>query len=196
MFFIYVAKNEEWQQRQREDWDYVYSMSRFYHWWIKRYFHIDLSVDADILPVIPGKIFDRMSLDYLLRDHSQRGKGIYHFYLAYFSPFWTDCHADGYSSENFSMVHWKRPPSNTSDSQRTKFFADNNCTKISHLLSHEVMRIKGKSRREYFDVVHDLWDRHTEKILDYNYYNDRFVRVPQSSPYRFATLDTSQLVSW
>jgi hypothetical protein len=79
LFFIYIAKNEEWQIRQKEDWDYVYSMSRFFHWWIKRHFRIDFSVDADILPVVPGKLFDRMSLDYLLRDHIQRGKGIYHF---------------------------------------------------------------------------------------------------------------------
>ena len=195
LFFIYIAKNEEWQRRKEEDWDYVYSMSRFYHWWIKRYFRIDFSVDADILPVVPGKLFDRMSLDYLLRDHIQRGKGIYHFYLAYFSPFWTDCHTEGYSTENFGMVHWKRPATNTSDNERAKFFADNNCTKISHLIAHEAMRMKGKSRKEYLDVIHDLWERHIENGLDYNYYNDRFLRVSQNSPYRFATLDISQLSS-
>jgi hypothetical protein len=195
LFFIYVAKNQEWQRRHKEDWDYVYSMSRFYHWWIKRYFRIDFSVDADILPVIPGKLFDRMSLYYRLRDHIQRGKGIYHFYLAYFSPFWTDCRTEGYSMENFGMVHWKRPATNTPDSQRAKFFADNNCTKISHLISHEAMRMKGKSRKEHFDIIHDLWHRHIENSLDYTYYNDRFVRVSQNSPYRFATLDISQLSS-
>jgi hypothetical protein len=195
LFFIYIAKNEEWQTRQKEDWDYVYSMARFYHWWIKRYFRVDFSVDADILPVVPGKLFDRMSLDYLLRDHIQRGKGIYHFYLAYFSPFWTDCQTEGYSSENFGMVHWKRPSTDASDNERAKFFADNNCTKISHLISHEAMRIKGKSRKEYLDFIHELWHRHTENGLDYNYYNDHFVRVSQNNAYRFATLDTSQLLS-
>jgi hypothetical protein len=195
LFFIYVVKHQEWQTRQNEDWDYVYSMSRFYHWWIKRHFHIDFSVDADILPVVPGKIFDRMSLHYLLRDHAQRGKGIYHFYLAYFSPFWTDCQTEGYSSENFGMVHWRRPPTGTSDSERIKFFADNKCTKISHLLSHEAMRMKGKKRKEYLDYIHELWHRHVENSLDYNYYNDHFVKVSQNSPYRFATLDTSQLFS-
>jgi hypothetical protein len=170
-------------------------MSRFFHWWIKRHFRIDFSVDADILPVVPGKLFDRMSLDYLLRDHIQRGKGIYHFYLAYFSPFWTDCQTEGYSTENFGMVHWKRPATNTSGSERAKFFADNNCTKISHLLSHEAMRMKGKNRKEYLDFIHDLWHSHIENSLDYNYYNDRFVRVSQNSPYRFATLDISKLSS-
>ena len=193
LFFIYVARNEEWRQRQKEDWDYVYSMSRFYHWWIKRYFHIDFTVDADILPVIPGKVFDRMSVNYLVRDHNQRGKTIYHFYLAYFSPFWTDCHTDGYSSENFGMIYWKRPKTSNSGIYHAKFFADTNCAKVSHVLSHELIRIKGKKRKEYFDKIHDLWDRHTLKGLPYNYYNERFNRVSQDSYYSFATLDISQL---
>lgn len=195
LFFVYVATNKEWQQRQKEDWEYVYSMSRFYHWWIKRYFHIDFSVEADILPVIPGKLFDRMSVSYLIRDHNQRGKTIYHFYLAYFSPFWTDCQTEGYSAENFGMIYWKRPNTSPSDTQRTKFFAEINCTKVSHLLSHEVMRMKGKKRKEYFDKIHDLWDRHIYSHLPYNYYNERFNRVLQDSHYRFATLDISQLSS-
>jgi hypothetical protein len=79
LFFIYVAKNQEWQQRQKEDWAYVYSISRFHHWWIKHFFDIDFKIDADILPVIPGGLFDRMSVGYLARDHSQRGKLTYHF---------------------------------------------------------------------------------------------------------------------
>lgn len=192
LFFIYVARNEEWRQRQKEDWDYVYSMSRFYHWWIKRYFHIDFAVDADILPVIPGKVFDRMSVNYLVRDHNQRGRTIYHFYLAYFRPFWTDCHTDGYSSENFGMIYWKRPEP-SSGINHAKFFADTNCAKVSHVLSHELIRIKGKKRKEYFDTIHDLWDRHTYKGLAYNYYNERFNRVSQDSYYHFATLDIGQL---
>lgn len=193
LFFIYVAKNEEWQQRQKDDWDYVYSMARFYHWWIKHYFHMDFTVDADILPVIPGKLFDRMSVNYLVRDHNQRGKTIHHFYLAYFRPFWTDCQTEGYSSENFGMIYWGRPDTISSDIQCAKFFADTNCAKVSHVLSHELMRIKGKKRKEYFDTIHDLWNRHVYKDLSYNYYNERFIRVSQDSPYRFATLDISQL---
>ena len=193
LFFIYVAKNEEWQQRQKDDWDYVYSMARFYHWWIKHYFHMDFTVDADILPVIPGKLFDRMSVNYLVRDHNQRGKTIHHFYLAYFKPFWTDCQTEGYSSENFGMIYWGRPDTISSDIQCAKFFADTNCAKVSHVLSHELMRIKGKKRKEYFDTIHDLWNRHVYKDLSYNYYNERFIRVSQGSPYRFATLDISQL---
>jgi hypothetical protein len=156
---------------------------------------MDFTVDADILPVISGKLFDRMSVSYLVRDHNQRGKTIYHFYLAYFKPFWTDCQTEGYSSENFGMIYWKRPDVITSENDRTKFFADTNCTKVSHVLSHELMRIKGKKRKEYFDTIHDLWNRHVYDNLTYNYYNERFIRVSGSSPYRFATLDMSKISS-
>jgi hypothetical protein len=55
------------------------------------------------------------------------------------------------------------------------------------------MRMKGKNRKEYLDLIHDLWQRHIENTLRYNYYNERFVRVSQGSPYSFATLDTSQI---
>ena len=55
LFFIYVSKDEEWKKRYQEDWDYVSSMTRFFKWWIKHEFNEDLSVDVDILPVIPGK---------------------------------------------------------------------------------------------------------------------------------------------
>lgn len=169
-------------------------MSRFYHWWIKHYYHIHFSVEADILPVITGKLFDRMSVNYLVRDHSNRGNTTYHFYLAYFKPLWTDCNTEGYSSENFGMIHWKRPNNTfTSDSQRIKFFADTNCANVSHLLSHEAMRMKGKKRKEYFDTVHELWDRHVYNNLPYAYYNERFIRVRHDSPYRFATVDIGQL---
>ncbi|MGI0050834.1 MAG: hypothetical protein ACRD8K_03765, partial [Nitrososphaeraceae archaeon] len=73
LFFIYIAKNEEWKKRQEEDWDYVSSMVKFFHWWTKRNFALNFSTDADILPVITGRLFDRMSLAYLLRDHQGRG---------------------------------------------------------------------------------------------------------------------------
>ena len=88
-FFIYVSKNEEWKKRYQEDWGYVSSMVRFFQWWIKREFKEDLSVEVDILPVIPGRLFDRINLAYLLRDHRERGFSIFHFYLTYFGPLWS-----------------------------------------------------------------------------------------------------------
>ena len=50
-------------------------------------FDLDLTVEADILPVIPGRVFDRMSISYLERDHKERGRSIYHFYLTYLSRY-------------------------------------------------------------------------------------------------------------
>jgi hypothetical protein len=194
LFFIYVAKNHEWQQMQKEDWDYVHSMSRFYHWWIRRYLDFDISVEADILPVIPGKIFDRMSINYLTRDHQQRGKSTYHFYLAYFKPFWTDCNTEGYSANNFGMVYWKRLQGAPKDRQE-KYFADTNCAKVSHVLSHEIIRMKGKKKKDYFEAVHELWDKHVLADEPYLYFNELFHKVDRNSSYRFVTLNPELLPS-
>ena len=47
--------------------------------------------------------------------------------------------------------NWKRPPIFVSAMLVSKFFADTNCAKVSHILSHEVLRLKGKKRKEYFE---------------------------------------------
>ncbi len=194
LFFIYVAKEQNWRQRQSEDWDYVSSLSRFYHWWIKRYFDMDFTVEADILPVVPGRLFDRMSISYLQRDHKERGKSVYHFYLAYFKPLWTDCPTEAYSSENFGMVQWRRHDvSEVSENEHNKFLADANCSNISHVLSHEVLRMKGRKRNEYFDSVHHLMDRHIYEDLPYVYFDNQFKIVSKNSPYRFVTLDKAAI---
>lgn len=193
LFFIYVAKHEEWQLRQKEDWSYVWSMTRFFHWWTKRHFDITFTLDADILPVIPGKLFDRISLDYLIRDHDSRGKTIYHFYLAYFNPFWTDCNTEGYTTENFGMIFWKRPKENHTIHEREKFYADENCSKVSHVLCHEILRMKGKNRKEYFESIHHLWDRHKTKDLPFLYYNEKYNRVSNNENYKYVTIDVTTL---
>ena len=63
---------------------------------------------------------------------------------------------------------------------RSKYFADVNCPKVSHLITHEVLRNKGNKRKEYFDAVHDLWNRHVHDGLPYLYYNERFSEVSKS----------------
>lgn len=191
LFFIYVAKNSEWKKLHDEDWDYVSAMTRFYHWWIKRNFGLNFSVDVDILPVITGKIFDRMSLAYLLRDHDERGKLVFHFYLSYFKPFWTDCDTEGYSSDNFGMVFWDRPKKNLLSIQREKFFADNNCARISHVLVHELLRASGRPKKEYFNNVHDVWNQHLHKNLPFSYYDEKFKKVSNKGNYRFVTIDVT-----
>ena len=193
LFFIYVAKNSEWNKLYKEDWAYVSSMTRFFHWWIKRFFNIDFSLEADILPVIPGKIFDRMSLAYLLRDHKERGQSVYHFYLTYFKIFWTDCNIDGYSSDNLGAIRWRRPDTTVSEEQKIKFFADSNCARISHILLHEILRMNGKKKKDYFDKVHDVWDEHELKNMPFVYYNDQFSKVSSDSKYKFVTMNISNI---
>jgi hypothetical protein len=193
IFFIYVAKASEWQQRQQEDWNYVSSMARFFKWWAQRYFDIKLPVDADILPVVPGKVFDRMSLAYLMRDHSERGSFTYHFYLAYFKPFWTDCNTEGYTAENLGVTWWQRLDDVSSETQRYAFYAEKNCPRVSHVLAHELLRMKGKTKKDYFGKVHDLWDRHVYKDEPFLYFDSQFRRVHKEDSFRFATIDPSEL---
>ena len=193
LYFIYVAKNEDWVRLQNEDWYYVSLMTRFFHHWIKRSFDVNLKIQADILPVVPGRLFDRMSISYLSRDHSERDKGTYHFYLTYFKPFWTDCRTEGYSSENFGMAYWERSKESLSDLDRIKFYADKNCAKVSHVLSHEILRMKGEKRKVYFDGIHELWDKHMYASLPLQYYNNKFEQVSTGDAYTFVTLDPRRI---
>ena len=193
LFFIYVARNDEWQRMQEEDWGYVSMMARFFHWWIKRYFDLNVVVEADILPIIPGKLFDRMSLGYLLRDHEERGKEVYHFYLAYFKPFFTDCKTEGYTTNNFGMALWGRPKGSSSETARFAQFASENCPRISHVIAHEVLRQKGKKKKQYFENVHDLWDEHIYKDRPFLYFDSQFKRVNSDGSYKFATIDATEL---
>ena len=73
----------------------------------------------------------------LVRDHQQRGKDIYHFYLTHFRPLWTDCTCEGYHAENFGMVLWQSPK----ESNDTLFLAEKNCTTVSHELIHEMLEL-------------------------------------------------------
>ena len=195
LFFIYVAKNKDWIRLQNEDWYYVSLMSRFFRQWIKRSFDVNLKVKADILPVIPGKLFDRMSLSYLSRDHIDRDKTTYHFYLTYFKPFWTDCRTEGYSSENFGVAYWERSKNPLSDLDRIRFYSDKNCARVSHVLTHEILRMMEKSRKVYFDEVHELWDKHIYEQLPFQYFNNKFELVSNKESYRFVTIDPKRIKS-
>ncbi len=195
LFFIYVAKNKDWIRLQNEDWYYVSLMSRFFRQWIKRSFDVNLKVKADILPVIPGMLFDRMSLSYLSRDHIDRDKTTYHFYLTYFKPFWTDCRTEGYSSENFGVAYWERSKNPLSDLDRIRFYSDKNCARVSHVLTHEILRMMEKSRKVYFDEVHELWDKHIYEQLPFQYFNNKFELVSNKESYRFVTIDPKRIKS-
>jgi hypothetical protein len=91
------------------------------------------------------------------------------------------------------MVYWKRPEDNVIGYDRSKFFAENNCSKISHLLTHECLRLIGRRRKEYFSLVHDLWESHVKGSIPFLYHNDKFAEVSNDSTYYFKVMDVKRL---
>ena len=194
IFVIYVAKNEDWQQLKAEDWDYVSAMVRFFKWWSSRFFDLDLDFRADILPVIPGKLFDRMGVAFLARDHKERGADVFHFYLTFFRPWWTDCQTEGYYGEGFAQAFWRRTPQDKDSSySRLGIFANDNCPRISHVLAHHLLRLKGETKKNYFGDIHELWNKHLHKDLPYLYFDGQFHRSHKDGQYKFATIDPKSL---
>lgn len=191
LFVIYVAKNDQWQKLESEDWEYVSSMVRFFKWWSNRFFDLDLDFSADILPVIPGKLFDRVGIAYLARDHKGRDPSVFHFYLTYFKPLWTDCKTEGYYGEGFAQAYWKRTQDGkeVEDFARRELFASDNCPRISHVLAHHLLRLKGRTKTDYFGNVHELWDKHLFKDLPFIYFDSQFHRTRKDSQFKFATID-------
>jgi hypothetical protein len=93
------------------------------------------------------------------------------------------------------MIQWKRSDKLLTGNQRTKFFADTNSPNVSHILCHEVLRMKGKGRKEYFEAVHNLWESYIYKDLPFVYYDREFKKVPKDSFYQFVTIEISKLRS-
>jgi len=184
LHFIFVIKEEDREKRQFE-FEYIKKMSQFYKVWIKEKFGKDYEIQCDELITKPQSILQRLDTPTLLRDHSQRGNDIYHFYLAHFRPFWTDCTCEGYHAENFGMIFWQ--PLKESDD--TLFLAEKNCTTVSHELLHELLRISGQSR--FIQDVHDIWTKHLFEQLEFEQYGEDFEKT-DGKP-MFLTMDTSQL---
>ena len=72
-----------------------------------------MMIQCDEMITKPTSIFQRLDTHTLLRDHEQRGKDIYHFYLTHFRPLWTDSTCEGYHAENFGMVFGKNQKKKT-----------------------------------------------------------------------------------
>ncbi len=169
------------------------TMTRFFKWWSRRYFDISMHVQADILPIIPGRLFDRMSVAYLIRDHSERGQETLHFYLAYFKPLFTDCNTEGYTAPGIGITWWQRPDPSMTEVQRYRFYADNNCPRVSHVLAHELLRMNGKTKNDFFGKVHELWDKHVYNDQPFLYFDSQFKRVSSKDSYKFVTLNPDEL---
>jgi hypothetical protein len=106
LHFIFVIKEEDRDKRQFE-FEYIKKMAQFYKVWIKEKSGLDFEIKCDEMLTKPRSILQKLDTHVLLQDHKQRGEEIYHFYLTYFRPFWTDCTCEGYHAENFGMVFWQ-----------------------------------------------------------------------------------------
>ncbi len=160
-------------------------MANFYKTWIENTFSVTVDVKSDEMIVRSGGRFRLMDTSVILEDHASRGEDIFHFYLTFFRPLWTDCTCEGYFAENFGMIWWEK----SSQINDINFLRDKNCTKVSHELAHEFLRqIKYKN---YKELVHDIWDKHLFASLPFEYYDINHKKT-EKDPF-FATLDTTSI---
>lgn len=103
-------------------------MANFYKTWIEKTFSQKVDVQSDEMVVRSGERFRILDTPVIMEDHVNRGEHIFHFYLTYFRPMWTDCTCEGYFAENFGMVWWQKSPKKDD----IAFLMDKNCTKVSH----------------------------------------------------------------
>ena len=184
LHFIFVIKEEDREKRQFE-FEYIKKMSQFFKVWIKEKSGRDYEIKCDELVTKPRSVFNRLDTHVLVRDHEQRGKEIYHFYLTHFKPFWTDCTCDGYHAENFGLVFWQ----SSQQPNDTLFLAEKNCTTISHEILHELLRLAG--HKKFIQEVHDVWTKHFFEQLEFEQYGDDFQKTEDKPT--FLTMDTSSL---
>jgi len=184
LHFIFVVKEEDLEKRKQE-FDYVKQMANFYKIWIKEKFGKDFEIQCDELITKPRSLFEKLDTPILLKDHEQRGRQIYHFYLCHFKPIWTDCTCEGYHAENFGMIWWQ-PPKDPAD---TLFLAEKNCTAVSHVLAHELLRTSG--HKKFIQDVHEIWTKHFYDQLYFEQYDANFKKT-DGKP-MFLTINTSGL---
>ena len=182
LHFIFVIKDKELGLRDAE-FQYVGRMARFFKSWIKTKFSLDFDIQCDEMITKPRIILQRLDTHSILKDHTERGNDIYHFYLCHFRPLWTDCTCEGYHAENFGMIRWEKPKIQTD----TLFLAEKNCAAVSHEIAHEILRQSGYKR--YIEDVHDTWQQHLFGAVPFEQYGDDF-ELTSKKP-SFLTLDTT-----
>ncbi len=185
LHFIFVVKEEE-REKRKSEYEYVQQMSQFFKVWIKEKFGKDFEIQCDELITKPRGLFQKLDSPTLLRDHQQRGKEIYHFYLCFFRPIWTDCTCEGYHAENFGMTWWQSPK----DPNDKLFMAEKNCTTVSHVIAHELLR--QLNHKKFIDVVHDIWTKHLFSDLYFEQYGMDFKKTDEKP--LFLTINTSEFL--
>ena len=184
LHFIFLVKEQELGER-RWEFEYVTKMARFYKNWIERTFSQNVDIQADEMITKSGRRFGIIDIPTILEDHRSRGEDIFHFYLTYFRPLWTDCTCEGYFADNFGMIRWEKSPKKDD----INFLMEKNCSKVSHELAHEFLRQSGY--KNYKEIVHEIWDKHLFASLSYEYYDLNYKRTDKDPI--FATIDTSSL---
>lgn len=182
LHFIFVIKEEDLEKRKKE-FEYIQKMAKFYQFWIKKKFSKDFEIQCDEMIVKKRNILQRIDIHTLVQDHRQRGKDIYHFYLCYFRPFWTDCTCEGYHAENFGMVWWTQPK----EQSDVASLVMKNCPVVSHELAHELLR--QTKYKKFIEDVHDVWTKHFHADLPFEQYDEKFALV-KNNP-MFMAIDTS-----
>jgi len=163
----------------------VQKMAQFYKIWIEKTFSRTVEIQADEMIVKTSGRFRIVDTPTLLLDHESRGKDIFHFYLTYFRPIWTDCTCEGYFADNFGMVQWTKSPQRDD----IAYLMQTNCPKVSHELTHEFLRQAGF--KNYKEIVHEIWDKHIFGLIPYEHYDSNYSKTENNT--LFATLDTSSL---
>ncbi|SVC92316.1 uncharacterized protein METZ01_LOCUS345170, partial [marine metagenome] len=90
---------------------------------------------------------------------------------------------EGYHAENFGMIRWEKPKSQTD----TLFLAEKNCAAVSHEIAHELLRQSGYKR--YIEDVHEVWQKHLFGATPFEQYGENF--KPSSKKPLFLALDTT-----
>lgn len=160
-------------------------MAQFYKIWIEKTFSRTVEIQSDEMIVKTSGRFRIVDTPTLLLDHESRGKDIFHFYLTYFRPIWTDCTCEGYFADNFGMVQWTKSPQRDD----IAYLMQTNCPKVSHELAHEFLRQAGF--KNYKELVHEIWDKHIFGLIPYEHYDSNYSKTENNT--LFATLDTSSL---
>ncbi len=185
LHFIFVIKSDDLGKRSKE-FEYVKQMALFYKNWIKTTFSTDVDIQCDEM-IAKSTFLQRPDIPKLLADHRSRGEDVFHFYLCYFRPLWTDCTCEGYSAENFGMILWQKPK----DENDILFLAQNNCATVSHELAHEFLR--QKKIKKQAELVHDVWSKHIFAEHPFELYGKNFEKTT-TDPY-FMTIDASGFMS-
>lgn len=183
--FIYLV-SDNWKEHLKYEWLYVYKMTRFYQWWIRKNLKLYYNVKSDVM-VVDATRFTRwrFGMRELIEHHKEKGESDYHIYLSYFKPLISDCSV-GYYMDNFGLVKWEYYKGSNDP---IKFLALKNCPKISHIILHQVSsNMRKEVRKKYKDAIHDQWEKSLYDEEEFEYYNEYYKRVSSKGNYMFVTM--------